>query len=317
MNEIAEMRRTPWARQPWLTTMSIGLIVVGLVLFGLVAYYLYSGARSGSDIERFEVKAPPSDLPELLAQAAPVDPVKDPALRSTGAARPETTEVLEPEGEYSTTGDGPATGDLPRPDVLDLASVYPANLTNPKYWAEPYWAGAAPFGGPSLPEGFEPVSSRDTNVAEAARSNAVRIQIPAVNLDSSVAELGLVNIEDQLSYETPDNTVGHIPDTARPGEMAQGWYFGHLRSILQGEGDVFRRLPDIADLIRQDPVDVVLVTEDAEYLYRVVATEQLHQDDLAITNTPNSSIILVTCWPPNVYDRRILVHAELIAVKRA
>ena len=85
--------------------MSIGLIVVGLVLFGLVAYYLYSGARSGSDTERFDVKAPPSDLPEMLAQAAPVDPVKDSALRSAGAARPETTEVLEPEDEHATTGD--------------------------------------------------------------------------------------------------------------------------------------------------------------------------------------------------------------------
>ena len=95
-----------------------------------------------------------------------------------------------------------------------------------------------------------------------------------MGLDSSVAELGLVNIGDQLSYETPDNTVGHIPETANPGQMAQGWYFGHLRSVLQGEGNVFRRLPNIADLIRQDPVDVVLVTEDAEYLYRVIATEQ-------------------------------------------
>ena len=105
MNEIAEMRRTPRIRQAWLTTMSIGLIVVGLVLFGLVAYYLYSGARSGSDEDQFDVKASPSDLPEMLAQAAPVDPVRDPALRSTGAARPETTEVLEPEDEYATTGD--------------------------------------------------------------------------------------------------------------------------------------------------------------------------------------------------------------------
>ena len=315
MNEIAEMRRTPRFRQAWLTTISIGLIVVGLVLFGLVAFYLYSDARSGSDVKWFDVKAAPSDLPELLAHSAPVEPVRDSTVQPAVASQPDAGKARE--DDSVKTAVGPTEGDTPVPDVLDLASVYPANLTNPKYWAEPYWAGAAPFGGPSLPEGFEPVSSRDTNVAEAARSNAVRIQIPAVNLDSSVAELGLVNIEDQLSYETPDNTVGHIPDTARPGEMAQGWYFGHLRSILQGEGDVFRRLPDIADLIRQDPVDVVLVTEDAEYLYRVVATEQLHQDELAITNTPNSSIILVTCWPPNVYDRRILVHAELIAVKRA
>ena len=314
MNDIAEMRRTPRIRPAWPKTISITLIVVGLVMFALVAYYLYSGARSGSDAGHFQVEAAPSALPELLGQAAPVPAVRDSTLQSAAEARSEAAESRPDDSGLSRVG--PAEVDAPVVDVLDLASVYPANLTNPKYWVEPYWAGAAPFGGPSLPDGFEPVSSRDRNVAQVAGSNAVRIQIPAVGLDSSVAELGLVNIGDQLSYETPDNTVGHIPETANPGQMAQGWYFGHLRSVLQGEGNVFRRLPNIADLIRQDPVDVVLVTEDAEYLYRVIATEQVHQDDLTITDSPNSRIILVTCWPPNVYDRRILVHAELIAVKR-
>ena len=304
----------PRIRRPWLTTISITLIVVGLVMFGLVAFYLFSNARSGSDIDRFRVEAPSAKLPALLTQSAPVKPVREPAVSSEDPARPETAGALEEVPAAAVDGQG--SEDSPRPDVLDLASVYPANLTNPKYWAEPYWAGAAPFGGPGLPDGFEPVSSRDMNVAGAAGSVAVRMRIPAVGLDSSVAELGLVNVEDQLSYETPDNTVGHIPETANPGETAQGWYFGHLRSVLQGEGNVFSRLPDIAELIRNDPVDVVLVTEDAEYLYRVIATDQLHQDELQITNTPNSSIILVTCWPPNVYDRRIVVHAELIAVKR-
>ncbi len=315
MTEIAEMRRTPKGRRPWLTTISITLIVVGLVMFGLVAFYLFSNARSGSDVDQFRVEAPSADLPALLTQSAPVKPVKEPDTRSEDQSRPGTAGVEEEDSAAAVEGHG--SEDPPRPDVLDLASVYPANLTNPRYWAEPYWAGAAPFGGPGLPEGFEPVSSRDTNVAAEAGSAAIRMRIPAVGLDSSVAELGLVNVDDQLSYETPDNTVGHIPETARPGEMAQGWYFGHLRSVLQGEGNVFSRLPDIADLIRNDPVDVVLVTDDAEYLYRVVSTDQLHEDDLEITNTPNSSIILVTCWPPNVYDRRIVVHAELIAVRRA
>ena len=315
MNEVAEMRRTPRVRRSWLTTISIGLIAAGLALLGLVAFYLYSTARSGSDAAQFQVAPEQSELPELLTHAAPVEPVREPANRTGDAARPDAGGAGK--DHPAAADDGPPAGDVQRPDVLDLASVYPASLTNPKYWAAPYWAGAAPFGGPGLPEGFEPVSSRDISVADAAGSVAVRMRIPAVDLDSSVAELGLVNIEDQLSYETPDNTVGHIPDTANPGEMARGWYFGHLRSVLQGEGNVFRRLPDIAGLIRNDPVDVVLVTEDAEYLYRVTGTEQLHGDDLAITDTPNSSIILVTCWPLNVYDRRILVHAELIAVKRA
>ena len=315
MSEIAEMGRTTRVRRSWLTTISIGLIVAGLGLLGLVGFYLYSNAQSGADADQFQVAPAQSELPELLTHAAPVEPVREPAHLTGDAARPDAGAAGE--DHPAAAVDGPAAVDIHRPDVLDLASVYPANLTNPKYWAAPNWAGAAPFGGPGLPEGFEPVTSRDTGVADAAGKVAVRVRIPAVDLDSSVAELGLVNIEDQLSYETPDNTVGHIPDTANPGEMSQGWYFGHLRSVLQGEGNVFRRLPDIAGLIRNDPVDVVLVTEDAEYLYRVTGTEQMHGDDLRITDTPNSSIILVTCWPPNVYDRRILVHAELIAVKRA
>ena len=315
MSEIAETSRTPRVRRSWLATISIGLIVAGMALLSLVAFYLYSNARSGDDADQFHVTPAQSELPGLLTHVAPVEPVRQPANRTGDAARPDAGEAGE--DRPAAAVDDTPTDDVRQPDVLDLASVYPASLTNPKYWAAPYWAGAAPFGGPGLPEGFEPVTSRDISVADAAGSVAVRMRIPAVDLDSTVAELGLVNIEDQLSYETPDNTVGHIPSTARPGEMSQGWYFGHLRSVLQGEGNVFRRLPDIAGLIRNDPVDVVLVTEDAEYLYRVTGTEQMHGDDLAITDTPNASIILVTCWPPNVYDRRILVHAELIAIKRA
>ncbi len=287
----------------------IVLVPMGLVVLGLVAYQHYSRLRSGSDAARFEVGVPTAERAALTLRSAPAAAVGSP-----------TAEVEDSRGSASGSAvESPVSlaAAAPSPDALDLASVYPANLMNPKYWDDSGWAGSLPFGGPGLPEGYEPVSSLDGGVVSGvAGSAAFRILIPAVGLDSGVMDLGIIDLGDYLAYETPDNTVGHIPDSANPGELSRGWYFGHLRSILQGEGSVFHRLPEISSLIMEDPVDVTLVTADGEYLYRVVATELLHEDDLHLTRAADSRITLVTCWPPNVYDRRILVHAELIALKR-
>ena len=196
------------------------------------------------------------------------------------------------------------------------AAVYPGAWVNPKYWDEPLWAGPEPYGSAGLPDGFDAVSARDTLTVPVAGSHALRMRVPAIGLDSGVAPLEIIDAGDQRLYETPVNTVGFIPDTALPGAPSEGWYFGHLESVVRGEGSEFRRLPEIADLIREDPVDIFLSTGPVEYLYRVTGTEQVKEEDLRITSGPDPGITLVTCWPPRVYDRRVLVHAELIGIKR-
>ena len=105
--------------------------------------------------------------------------------------------------------------------------------------------------------------------------------------------------------------------TARPGELDNGWYFGHLDDFLSNEGAIFRRLPEISDMIRNEPVDIFIATDEAEYLYRVTGTQQLHRDELYLAESNNAQISLVTCWPFRVYDYRIVVSAVLIAVKPA
>lgn len=195
-------------------------------------------------------------------------------------------------------------------------SLYPGDGINPRYWDSPRSAGPEPFGAPGIPAGFVPVSSRDPIAALAAGNPATRIRIPAIDLDSFVSELALLDLGDQSAYQTPNNTVGHIPETSNPGELDTGWFFGHLESFGTGEGNVFNRLPEIADLLKNDPVDIFIETDDADYMYRVTSTSQVAQEDLALTRSDNAQVTLCTCWPPRVYDRRVLVHAELIAVRR-
>ena len=146
-------------------------------------------------------------------------------------------------------------------------------------------------------------------------ARAKRLYIPALNLVSDVQDLALLTKSDRLEWETPKWVVGHIPVTGRPGVSREGWYFGHLQSPLRREGNVFRQLPQIPLKLKNgEIVQIVLETADRKFLYQVYKTDVVHQSDLAITNSGEQDITLVTCYPTLVYDHRLLVTAALVGV---
>jgi len=279
------------------TRISLGAIaayaiaVLGIALIVVSSAYIYSRTRSGGDAAEFIYAVLDENLGPHLGRVASVAP------------------------DSPVVGEQPVPLELKAPDVARFASLYPGNLLNPKYWAEPEWAGSDPFGGPTIPDGFIAVLSTDLFQDFDPAKEATGMRIPAINLDSTVQELALLNLGDQRAYQTPDNTVGHIPKTAGPGQQGSGWFFGHLESFVAGEGSVFSRLPEITELIKQDPVDVYVITDSVEFIYRVTGTSQVHEDDLKLSMAKDAQITLVTCWPRRVYDQRILVDATLIAYR--
>jgi len=274
-----------------ITIAAYAVAIVGVVLIAVSGLYIYSRSQSGSDAAEFAYSIADDSLDTHLGKSidsAPNAPV---------------------------SGEQPIPLDLKAPDVAQFASLYPGDLLNPKYWAEPEWAGSDPFGGPTIPADFLPILSTDLFSDFDPTSFATRIRIPAISVDSTVEELAVIDLGDQQAYETPDNTVGHIPETSLPGQQGSGWFFAHLESFAAREGNIFRHLPEITDLIKQDPVDVYLETPDAEFIYRVTGTSQVHENDLHLSSSDDAQITLVTCWPPRVYDQRVLVDATLIAYR--
>lgn len=301
-------------------TLVVGLLtcLVGLALLtGAGLYYTYS-LYAGSNLELLtvteaEVTQARSEKPlrvetKLFEPVAP-GALQSPRLTEAAVEPPPPARLAEPSPEPPQT----ARSVFP---VSAYQTVYPGLQLHPKYWGEPLWAGSDPYPHVTtgLPSGFRSVPS-DLPVTPASFGTMTRMTIPIIGVDSGIKELEIVDLGDSRAYENPDNVVGHIPQTAAPGEVGNGWFFGHLESPVRGEGNVFRRLPDIPGHLRDgDPVYVSLESSAGTHLYQVTSTVVVHQDDLRLFGSDEATITLVSCVPRLVYDHRLLVTAKLVGV---
>ena len=300
--------RRPRSRRRWL---GFGFVGLGALSAALAVSYLLYAQVARERLGGLEATVPEKVQRDWVNPPAPTRaPVGTPASGQAVPSGPSVGASPTPFGTTEGTTVAVASSAFHAVD-----SLYPASATNPKYWDTPLWAGSGPYGGPGLPEGFDYVSSYDAGRPVGTMEDARRIVIPAIGVDSEVSELAIVDLGDSRAYETPAHVVGHIPGTANPGENGNGWYFGHLESPFLGEGNVFYRLPEIAQLLKEDPVDVIVEGKAGAYLYRVIATKVVHQDAVSLFEAPVGTVTLVACVPSRVYDHRLLVTAQLIAEK--
>ncbi len=144
---------------------------------------------------------------------------------------------------------------------------------------------------------------------------ATRMTIPDIGLRASVEELEVVEEDDSRAWETPKHVVGHIPTTAKPGTSGQGWYFGHLESPISGEGNIFRRLPELAARFKRgEQFTIQLDAGSDRYVYQVYRTDVVHASEFAVSDSGLNDITLVACWPQFEYSERVLVTAALVDV---
>ena len=287
--------------------VGLGLVGVGvLLLVGVAIFYAY-GYNARSQLHRLNTSL--GEAVSLPAEAAGsgFEPVTSAGTNDSSAGA-----VSAPASQASALPAGSGRSGLA---VAGYADISPGIQLHPKYWDRPLWAGTDPRPTDALPQGYRVVSARN-GPSMAIGAPATRIRIPVINVDSTVQELGIVNLGDSLAYETPKNTVGHIPETENPGQRGNGWFFGHLESPITREGNVFFRLPKIAEYLRNgDPVYVSLQTDAGEFLYQVSATRVVHQDELRLYDSDQATITLVACVPRLVYDHRLLVTAKLVGIK--
>ena len=189
--------------------------------------------------------------------------------------------------------------------------LFPGKAVTADSWNNLYVYEPAYLREQALLKGFSPVGSSNIGIANIPPST--RILVPAIGVDSTISELAIRDLGDSRAYESPDNTVGHIPESANAGERGTSWFFGHTESPISREGSVFFNLQKVPEMLRNGE-DVFIVTDNGvnQFLYRATSSQVVHQNDLRLDGMLGADINLVSSVPRFVYDHRLVVSGELI-----
>lgn len=179
----------------------------------------------------------------------------------------------------------------PEPAPLISAVVLPEGHTPPNA------PGGAQPNEAEIPEFLRPLvqSLPDLPVPTPGSRQAVRIQIPAINVDAPVVQGD--------GWEQLKLGVAQHAGTPDPGEN------GNI--VLSGHNDVFGEV--FRYLERLMPGDVVIVfTTQRQYTYVITGTRIVAPTQVEVMDpTPNPTLTLISCHPYLVDNHRIVVSAVL------
>ena len=177
------------------------------------------------------------------------------------------------------------------PTPLITAIVLPSGHTPPTA------PGGAQPNEAEIPEHLRPLVQSIANLPlpTAGPAQAMRIQIPAINVDAPVVEGD--------SWDQLKKGVGQHVGSADPGQP------GNL--VLSAHDDVFGEI--FRNLDRLQPGDQVLVfTAQQQYVYLVTGSEIVEPTQVEVMNaTSDATITLISCYPYMVDNKRIAVFAKL------
>ncbi len=180
----------------------------------------------------------------------------------------------------------------PTPTPLVMAVILPSGHTPPDA------NGNTRPNEAEIPEHLRPMvqSLENIPVPPASASQAIRIQIPSLNVDAPVVQGD--------AWEQLKKGVAQHLGTADPG--ADG------NVVLSAHNDVYGELFRYLD--RLQPGDqVILYTQQKQYIYvvdRTVIVKPTQVEVMAATADP--TVTLISCYPYLVDSDRIVVFAKLL-----
>lgn len=191
---------------------------------------------------------------------------------------------------------------------------------------------SSPTGAAGSAPTLDPVTSKPIGVPRGTGAPATHLQIPKLNLDTSIIEANYATFQQngQLisDWEVPYDAAGHLSTTAEPGEIGNAILSGH-HNLTAPNTFGLGLFAGLWNLVTGDEIRITLqngknqvwrvtdsfpVKEAGEPLsVRIEHAQQIMGD------TPDATLTLLTCWngksnPLSGNTYRWVIHAELVNV---
>lgn len=177
------------------------------------------------------------------------------------------------------------------PTAIIQAVVLPSGHTPPNS------PEGVKFNEEEIPEHLRPMLQTLANlpVPTPSPQQAVRIQIPAIDVDAPVVQ---GDGWDQLK-----KGVGQLIGTPNPGQS------GNM--VLSAHNDVFGQIFRHLDQL-EDGDEVILYTNQRAYVYKVSQTQIVEPTQVEVlASTQEPVVTLISCYPYMVDNQRIVITAVL------
>lgn len=153
------------------------------------------------------------------------------------------------------------------------------------------------FNEAEIPEHLQPLVQTMANlpVPTPSPQQAVRIQIPAIDVDAPVVQGD--------GWEQLKKGVGQLIGTANPGQ--------HGNMVFSAHNDVFGQIFQHLDRLENGD-EVIVYTNQRAYVYKVNQTQIVEPTQVEVlANTQEPVVTLISCFPYMVDNQRIVVTALL------
>ncbi len=296
----------------------VGILVasIGLALIAFSGGYFALSAYGASSLDELTVTQDESGLTQedLTRDLSAEDVAPKRAFTSSDVA-PFIWPAVTPEAAKPLIMDEVREDDTPEAsDAADVSAYDDYGILQDfsHYRAE---AGVETLSLP-LKTGFRLTTPEDLVQTHGKEPRPTRILIPAINLDSHVVDLDIIFDGEEAEWQTADHAVGFHIRSATPGEIGNTVMSGHVNSPFRGEGSIFRRLDEVAPMLRRgEIVDIIVVAESNVFLYRGTDTTVVLPEDVDVFEPVDKpTLSLVTCAPATTYSHRFIVNAVLVGI---
>ena len=157
-------------------------------------------------------------------------------------------------------------------------------------------------------------SSTPSATATPPSLPSIRISIPSIGLNASIAEISptrkFIKGEEKFTWEPLPHVVAHYDSSGHPGEGTNIVLTGHNNTL----GKVFKDLDQLTP-----GSEIFLFTEMSEFHYQVQKKYLIpymgveEEGDAALqafsAPTPSETVTLISCWPYATNSHRIVIIA--------
>ena len=137
--------------------------------------------------------------------------------------------------------------------------------------------------------------------------------LPYQNFNVSIPSIKLEKAYVVVETNNFDNNLAHLPGTALPGEKGNVFITGHSSFIQLYKDDNYKAI--FANLPKVKKGDTILVEAGGQvFTYEVKGLNIVDPKDVGVINPPEPNgryLTLMTCVPPGLFLKRLIVLAEL------